>query len=70
MEAGLLEAAVQQGVDQYEGQYKKEPEDKSDAEHSNESVFYLLRVVQHYGPEATPTKKKVPEDPKVVLIRQ
>ena len=24
---------------------------------------------RHYGPEATPTKKKVLEDPKVVLIR-
>ena len=46
VEAGLLEAAVQQGVDQYEGQYKKEPEDKSDAEHSNESVLCLLRVIQ------------------------
>ena len=46
MEAGLLEAAVQQGVDQDEGQYKKEPEDKSDAEHSNESVLCLLGVIQ------------------------
>ena len=29
----------------------------------------ILFIGPHYGPEATPTKKKVLEDPKVVLIR-
>ena len=46
VEAGLLVAAVQQGVDQDEGQDEKKPEDKSDAEHSDERILRLLRVVQ------------------------
>ena len=46
VEAGLLVAAVQQGVDQDEGQDEEEPEDKSDAEHSDERILCLLRVVQ------------------------
>ena len=46
VETRLLEAAVQQGVDQDEGQEEKEPEDEGDAEHSDERVLRLLRVVQ------------------------
>ena len=46
VEAGLLKAAIQQGVHQDEGQHKKEPEYKSDAEHSDECVLRLLCVVQ------------------------
>ena len=36
------------------------------------AIIVIIRITifrLHYGPEATPTKKKVPEDPKVVLIR-
>ena len=46
VKAGLLEAAVQQGIDQDEGQDEKKPEDKSDTEHSDERILRLLRVVQ------------------------
>ena len=56
VEARLLKAAVQHGVDQDEWQDKKEPEDKSDAQHPNKCVLLPLRVVQvaehHLDPDA------------------
>ena len=46
MEGRFLEAAVDHGVHHQEGEDEEEPEDKSDAEHQDEHVLGLPRIVQ------------------------
>ena len=46
MEARFLEAAVDHGVHHQEGEDEEEPEDKRDAEHQDEHVLGLPRIVQ------------------------